>query len=144
MTRILLSTPLLLSTLLLASTVSTRSCKKDNAATSVVHGLWTGTQTNASNETSTFTMSIKPDGTATYENVLLGTQQFCAGTWTLNGTEFTCNTTCIYGLPYNVGVKQTFTAVLNSGAGSLSQGQWVNTYPRIYATAGSFTLTKVK
>jgi hypothetical protein len=145
MKKTIVSTSLLLSTLLLALTVFIGSCSKDEEppTTHAVQGLWTGTQTNASAQTSAFTMSIKADGTATYENILLGTQQFCAGTWTLNGTAFTCNTTCIYGLASNVGVKQTFTAVFNPTTGTLSSGQWVNTFPLSSATSGTFSLTKV-
>lgn len=145
MKRIILSTPLLLSALLLALTVFIGGCKKNDAsvATSSIQGLWTGTQQNATSPASAFTMSIKPDGTATYENILLGIQQFCSGTWTLSGTTFTCNTTCIYGLSYNVGVKQTFTAVFNSSTGSLTSGQWINTYPPSAPNSGTFSLTKV-
>lgn len=144
MKRIIVSTTLLFSTLLLTLTVFIGSCKKDSPVTIYsIKGLWTGTQQNATTAATVFTMSIKSDGTATYENILLGTQQFCAGTWSLNGTTFTCNTTCIYGLPGNVGVKQTFTATFNSNNGTLSSGQWVNTYPPSSANSGTFSLTKV-
>lgn len=147
MKQIILSKPLLTSILLLILTVFIGGCKKDSsqpAATYSVQGLWTGTQQTASTTPTQFNMSIKADGTATYENVLLGTQQFCAGTWALNGTAFTCNTTCIYGLSYNVGVKQTFTAVFNSTTGTLSSGQWINTYPTSVVGSGTFSLMKVK
>ena len=122
------------------------SCSKDDTAQPTTHsvqGLWSGTLQHASAPSSQFTMSIKGDGTATYENIILGTQQFCSGTWTLSGTTFTCNTVCIYGLPGNVGVKQTFTAEFNTNSNTLGSGQWVNTFPASTANSGTFTLNTV-
>lgn len=129
----------------LANVSMLSGCTKDNspATSHTVTGLWTGTQKTATSAATSFTMSIKADGTATYENILLGVQQFCAGTWTLSGTTLTCNTTCIYGLPNNVGVKQTFTATYNPSDGTLSNGQWENTYPPSAAITGTFSLTEV-
>lgn len=131
--------------LILSTAPLINSCQKDKTPTSnySVQGLWTGTQQSSGSAATTFAMCFKPDGTATYENTLQGTQQFCVGTWTLNGTTLTCNTTCIYGLSFNVGVKQTFTATFNPSNGTLSSGQWVNTYPPAAALSGTFSLSKV-
>ncbi|MDI9366612.1 MAG: hypothetical protein QM541_16770 [Flavobacterium sp.] len=122
------------------------SCSKETptpTTTYSIQGLWSGTHQNTTTPAAQLNMSIKADGTVTYENILLGTQQFCSGTWTLTGTTFTCYTTCIYGLSSSVGVKQTFTATFNNAAGTLSSGQWVNTFPASAANSGTFSLTKV-
>lgn len=102
-------------------------------------GLWTGAQQNATSG-QPFNMSIKADGSVTYENIVSGTQQFCSGTWTLSSGVFTCNTVCIYGFPAYVGIKQRFTANFNSTTGILSSGLWANT--SINTDNGTFTLTK--
>lgn len=103
-------------------------------------GLWTGSQQNATSG-QVFNMSIKSDGTMTYENIAAGTQQFCSGTWTLNNGVFTCNTVCIYGISAYIGIKQRFTANYNSTTGAISSGVWANT--SINTDNGTFTLTKV-
>jgi hypothetical protein len=105
-----------------------------------VKGLWTGAQQSASSGQA-FTVSIKADGTMTYENIISGTRQFCAGTWTLTNSILTFNTVCIYGVSANVGVAQSFTANFNSSTGLLSSGQWTNTSGP--TNSGTFTLTKV-
>ena len=105
-----------------------------------IKGLWTGTAQNTSSGQA-FTMSIKADGTATYENVISGKQQLCVGTWTLVNSVFTCNVVCVYGLSANVGISQKYTANFNSTTGVLSSGQWMNTSGA--TDSGTFTLTKV-
>jgi hypothetical protein len=105
-----------------------------------IKGLWTGTAQNTSGGQA-FTMSVKADGTATYENVISGKQQLCVGTWTLVNAVFTCNVVCIYGTSANVGVAQKYTANFNSVTGVLSSGQWMNTSG--VTDSGTFTLTKV-
>lgn len=132
--------------LALATTIFLSSCDKDDPQTTTksVRGLWTGTFRNATTPPQAFAVSIKPDGTTTYENTISGTRQFCAGTWTLTGSTLTCNFTCIYGLPGSVGVQQTYTATFNPADGTLSAGQWVNTAPPAAANSGTFELTKVE
>lgn len=148
MKRIVLSTSLLLTTLLLAIISFSSSCKKDETTTTgttyTVQGLWTGNHQITGSTPLALNMSLKPDGNATYEDIISGTYQFCAGTWTLTGTTLTVNTTCIYGQPVNVGVKQTFTGTFDAATGTLTAGQWSNTYPPASAASGTFTLTKAK
>lgn len=125
----------------------TKSVAQENKQTDTVYkctpsiqGLWIGTQ-QSSTTGQPFSMSIKPDGTMTYENIVYNTQQLCVGTWTLVNSTFTCNTECIYG--YFVGVKQKFTATFDASTGILSSGTWVDTYPATATSSGTFTLTKV-
>lgn len=136
----------ILTVLAFVTTISLSSCDKDDPQTTTysVRGLWIGTFKNTTTPPQAFAVSIKPDGTTTYENTISGTRQFCAGTWTLTGSTLTCNFTCIYGLPGNVGVQQTYTATFNPADGTLSAGQWVNTAPPAAANSGTFELTKVE
>ncbi|CAN5859174.1 hypothetical protein BH11BAC4_BH11BAC4_25950 [soil metagenome] len=76
-----------------------------------------------------------------YENVISGTNQLCVGTWTLSNTALFFTTVCVYGLPQNVGVSQTFTATYNLTTGILTNGTWVNNTSG--TDSGTFTLTEV-
>ena len=135
---------------------SQTSCTKDTdtvtktdtvyRCTPTIQGLWTGswfnTNQNASAaQTQTFSWSIRPDGTASYENIISGVQQLCIGTWTITNGTWKCNTTCVYGPSVNVGTKQTFTAAYDATTGKLTNGAFVNTSPN--SDTGTFTLTEV-
>jgi hypothetical protein len=133
---------------------SQTSCKKETTTTTVIKtdtlykctpsvlGLWSGVQENALGS-GTFNVSVKADGTMTYENIILGTQQLCTGTWTLSNGVFTFNTVCVYGASGNIGVRQRFTATFNSSTGTLTAGQWQNTFPISNTNSGTFILNKV-
>lgn len=112
--------------------------------TPTIQGLWTGTWTSSGQSASSsqsFSWSIRPDGTASYENIVSGVQQLCVGTWTLTNGTWKCNTTCVYGAPGNAGTKQTFTATYDATTGKLTSGTFVNTSPS--SDTGTFTLTEV-
>ncbi|MDF2187908.1 hypothetical protein [Paraflavitalea sp. CAU 1676] len=138
----------LLLTLILFTTQT--SCKKDTdpitktdtlfKCTPTIQGLWLGAQQNASSGQD-WSWSIRPDGTASYENVIAGTRQLCVGTWKLANGTWTCTTTCVYGLAANIGAVQTFTATYNATTGVLTNGTYVTTSPK--ADSGTFTLTEV-
>jgi len=141
---------ILIFTLFISSTQT--SCKKDTVSNiSTVDtvyrcapsltGLWIGSQQNVSGGQA-FSCSIRTDGTFSYENTISGTRQLCTGTWSLTNSSFSANTTCIYGLPGNIGVTQSFTADYNSSTGILSNGVWNNTTPN--NDSGTFTLTEVE
>lgn len=145
----------LLTTFVLGITVSLflgtqTSCKKDTETitktdtvyncTPNIQGLWIGDQQNATSG-QPFSMSIKPDGTMSYENKIGSTQQFCVGTWTLTNNNFSCNTICVYGVSVFVGVTQNFTATYNSTTGDLINGTWRNISPN--NNSGTFTLNEV-
>jgi len=135
---------------------SQTSCKKETETitksdtvyrcTPTIQGLWTGswitsTQNASSAQTQTFSWSIRPDGTASYENTVSGVQQLCVGTWAVTNGTWKCNTTCVYGAPGNAGTKQTFTATYDATTGKLTNGTFVNTSPS--TDSGTFTLTEV-
>jgi hypothetical protein len=112
--------------------------------TPTIQGLWAGTWTSsAPNGPSAqpFNWSIRPDGTASYENTVSGVQQLCVGTWTLTNGTWKCNTTCVYGPSGNVGTKQTFTATYDATTGKLANGTFVNISPS--SDSGTFTITEV-
>ncbi len=126
-------------------------CTKDSPAVQTdtifkcipnITGLWVGSQEDVTGSGEEFSMSIKPDGTMHYENIINGTQQLCTGTWKLSGDKFSCDTKCIYGSPGYGGVKQNFTADYNSTTGLLTNGTWRNTSPA--DNSGTFTLREVK
>lgn len=111
-----------------------------------IQGLWAGSWLNTGQSASaaqnqTFNWSIRPDGTASYENVVSGVNQLCVGTWTLTNGTWKCTTTCLYGASGNPGTKQTFTATYNAVTGKLSNGTFVNASPS--TDTGTFTLTEV-
>ncbi len=150
-TYLTLASLIVLTTLIFTSQTS---CKKETTTTNVIKtdtlykcnpsvlGLWVGVQENAL-ASQTFTVSVKTDGTMTYENIISGTQQLCTGTWTLLNGVFTFNTVCVYGVSGNVGVRQRFTATFNSSTGTLTAGQWQNTFPVSNTNSGTFILNKV-
>lgn len=110
--------------------------------TQTIQGTWTGTWTSsAPNGPSAqpFNWSIRPDGTASYENIVGGIHQLCVGTWTLINGTWKCNTTSLYGPSVNVGTKQTFTATYDATTGKLN-GTFVNASPS--SDSGTFTLTE--
>lgn len=119
------------------------SCKKESVqpVTYGLPGLWSGTIADAVSGPQDYNMSIKPGGKITFEAINGGQQHFGVGTWTLNGTAFTSNVTTLYGASFNVGTKQTFTAVFDSSTGTLSSGKWANTSPA--NNSGTFSLTRV-
>lgn len=109
--------------------------------TPTIQGLWTGTQQNTAGAGQAWTMSIRMDSTASYENTLNGTRQLCVGTWKLTNGTWTCTTTCVYGVPAYIGATQTFTATYNATTGTLTNGTYVTTSPS--PDSGTFTLTEV-
>ena len=131
---------------------SQTSCKKETITntktdtvyrcTPTIQGLWTGISLNSASAGQAWSWSIRPDGTASYENTISGTRQLAVGTWTLTNGTWTCNTTGIYGVPAYVGVKQTFTANYNATTGALTNGTYVTTTSG-QQDAGTFTLTEV-
>ncbi|MDE3250073.1 MAG: hypothetical protein KGO82_15525 [Bacteroidota bacterium] len=123
------------------------SCSKSNSTTSTpptIYGLWTGTYlvNGVARPPQYYSLIIKTDGTCVNETMGDGQQHFSPGNWTLVKDTLTCITTCVYGLPSNIGVTQKHTAVFNSTQGTLTLGVWQN-YPTPTGT-GTFTLTKVK
>jgi hypothetical protein len=110
--------------------------------TPTIQGLWTGNQLNTSGDGQAFSWSIRPDGTASYENTISGIRHLCTGTWTLTNGTLTCYTTCVYGLDRFIGAEQTFTANYNATTGALTNGTYVTTTPSLQDT-GTFTLTEV-
>lgn len=119
------------------------SCVEDHPqpVTYGIQGLWIGTIADAVSGPQPYSMAIKPDGTVTFEGVARSQEHLGYGTWTLNGNTFTCNVTTVYGLSFNVGTQQTFTATFDKNTGSLSAGTWKNTSPA--NNSGTFSLTKV-
>lgn len=130
---------------------SQTSCKKETETvtktdtvfkcTPSIQGLWTGATANTSGAGQAFTVSIKADGTATYENTVNGTRQFNVGTWTLVNGTWTFNSTCVYGVSAFVGATQTFTATYNATTGALTNGTYSATSK--VTDSGTFTLTEV-
>src|SRR5215813_13795267 len=120
------------------------SCKKEtttvNNCKPTIVGLWTGSWQSSVSGGGIFNVIIKPDGTASYENIVSNTQQLAIGTWTLTGSTLTINTTCVYGYPGNVGTVQTFTATYNSTTGALTNGTFQNISPN--HDSGTITLTE--
>ena len=105
-----------------------------------IQGLWIGDQRNATSG-QPFSMSIKPDGTMSYENKIGNTYQLCVGTWTLINNNFSGTTTCVYGVSAFVGVTQNFTATYNSTTGAMTNGTWRNVSPN--NDSGTFTLSEI-
>lgn len=118
-------------------------CKKDTIqpTTYSIQGLWLGTIADAVSGPQDYSMSIRPGGKVTFEAVNANQEHFGVGTWVLDGTSLTCNVTTLYGLSFNVGTKQTFTATFDSANGTLTAGKWVNTSPA--NNSGTFALTRV-
>lgn len=111
--------------------------------TITIEGLWTGSQVNTNGDGQAFSFSIMKDGTASYENVVLGVYQLCVGSWRITDGKWICNTTCIYGAPVYVGAQQTFTADYDAATGKMTNGTYVTTTPGIQ-DSGTFVLTEVR
>lgn len=111
-----------------------------------VQGLWVGSYTvtglpdNPAEQL--FTFALNPDGTLVNETKGGGQQHLSIGTWTLVGTALKCTTTCVYGLPSNIGIQQAHTAVFDKNTGTLSNGEWKYLDPK--SGSGTFSLTKVQ
>jgi hypothetical protein len=127
--------------------MSLSSCEKNDDTTKpvetpnyTIQGLWTGTITNASSS-QFYSLSIKPDGSLTFEGFSSGQEQFGAGTWTLTGSDFVANVKTLYGFPNNVGVQQKLTAKFDTTTGKFTDGKCVNTSSS--TDAGTFSLTEV-
>ncbi len=125
------------------------SCKKDDTpkpGTHIIQGLWIGLYSVDGHPETTpeyFSFVIKPDGTIINDTKALNQQHLNIGTWTLAGdSSFSCTTTCVYGLPNNIGVVENHTAKFSKSAGTLSNGVWKNVPP--LNGSGTFTLTKVE
>ena len=139
----------LLATLLF---MSQTSCKKETETitktdtvyhcTPTIQGLWTGATKNTAGAGQAWSLSIRVDGTASYENTVNGTRQLAVGTWKLINGVWTCSTTCVYGIAANVGVAQTFTANYDATTGALTNGAYVTTTSGLQ-DSGTFTLTEV-
>lgn len=124
------------------------SCKKAIAETvceaHYVQGLWTGTYTVDGQPTLApqyFSFVIKPDGTLLVDTKGNNVQHLAIGTWTLNGNVLACSFTCVYGLPTNVGVSQTSTALFDINTGKITNGIW-----KIVSSgtgSGTFTISKI-
>jgi len=121
------------------------SCKKQAVAqpgTPSIQGLWTGTYTVSGQPElgqQYFSLIIKPDGTMIADTKGENTQHLAPGTWSLSGNQLTCNYTCVYGLPANVGITEIAIATWDK-TGKLT-GTWKND-PDTQG-AGEITLTKV-
>lgn len=103
--------------------------------TPTIQGLWTGASQSAPAPAINWSWSIRPDGTASYENTLNGTRQLSVGTWQLTNGTWTATVTGIYGTSGHVGTVQTFTATYNATTGTLTNGT--------FGTNSTFTLTEV-
>jgi hypothetical protein len=135
----------MLSAIFLFGVLSIGGCKKDtpNATTYSVKGLWTGTLQNATSGPQPYNLSIKADGTVSFEGLVSNQEHFGVGTWTLTDSTLRCDVTTLYGFDFNVGIKQTLTAIFDGSNGTLSSGKWMDTYPSTSKNSGTFSLTKV-
>jgi hypothetical protein len=141
------SSTLLLLTFILS--LSQTGCQKSDPVTTdstsqckhTVEGFWTGTTVNTAGDGQAWSVSIKPDGTASYENTIHNTGQLAVGTWTLKNDTLTVNTVLLYGYSVFLGAAQTFTAKYDSTTGILTNGTYVTLAPG--TDAGTFTLTEV-
>lgn len=123
------------------------SCRKADAQTGTVvnysiQGLWIGTYTvdgQSKLGEQYFSFIIKPDGTMIADTKGESRQHLAPGTWTLNGTTLSCNFTCVYGLPSNIGVTEIATATWDK-AGKLT-GTWKNIAP--LTGSGVITMTRI-
>lgn len=114
---------------------STSTCKH------TIVGLWTGSSANLAGDGQAWSVSFRPDGTVSYENIIHDTHQLATGTWQLKHDTLVFWTVAQYGYSSYVGAFQTWTAKYDSTTGTLSNGTYVTTYPG--ADAGTFTLTEV-
>ncbi|ANH79618.1 hypothetical protein A8C56_00290 [Niabella ginsenosidivorans] len=58
----------------------------------------------------------------------------------MRGDTLICNTTCIYGYGYNIGVQEVHTAVFDKKNGEMKDGEWKNPSPG--TGTGSFKIIK--
>ena len=108
------------------------SCEKAEAQTQQqvifpIEGLWIGKYTITSEPSlgqQFFSIAIKPDGTAVVETKYGNTQHLSVGNWIKSGTTFTCNFTCVYGLPQHIGIVEKFVGTWDN-TGTLN-GTWEN------------------
>lgn len=108
-----------------------------------VQGLWGGTATNSTTITIPYFLTVKPDGTCSFEGISAGNEEdFGVGTWALSGTAFTASLTTLYGVPGNIGIMQNVTGTFNSKAGTLTSLTWQD-LPGA-TDHGTFTLTKTQ
>ncbi|WPQ64253.1 hypothetical protein SIO70_05165 [Chitinophaga sancti] len=114
----------------------------NNTCTPAIQGLWTGSSVNAAGSGQAWSVSLRPDGTASYENTIYDTRQLAVGTWTLKNDTLTFSTVAVYGYSIFQGTEQTWTAKYNATTGTLTNGTYVTTYPA--ADSGTFTLTVVQ
>jgi len=148
MKKILLAS-LTLSALTFILSVSQTGCKKSDTVTTdstsqcthTIVGLWTGSSVNAAGSGQDWSVSIRPDGTASYENTVQNKHQLAVGTWTLKNDTLTFSTVALYGLSIFIGAEQTFTAKYDSTTGTLTNGTYVTTSPG--TDSGTFTLAEV-
>jgi hypothetical protein len=106
-----------------------------------VQGIWVGTATNVANITIPYTLTIKADGTCSFEGISAGNEEdFGIGTWTLNGTAFTASLTTLYGVTNNIGIIQTVTGTFDSKAVTLTSLTWKDVSAGA-TDQGTFTLT---
>ena len=124
-------------------------CEKDDddpdPTPATIEGLWIGTYSvdgMPGEGLQYYSLVIKPDGTVINDTKGVNQQHLAPGTWTLTGNSFTCTTTCVYGVPVNIGITQTHTATFDKTNGTLTGGVWENVPPKV--GSGTFTLTKVK
>jgi hypothetical protein len=138
-------TPVLLQFIaLIALATSFSNCNKSNDAPPApksIDGLWVGSVSNATSS-QFYSLSIKPDGKITFEGIISGQEQFGAGTWTLDGSDFSANVTTLYGVQSNIGVQQLLTAKFDAKTATLANGKYKNTNPA--NDSGTFILSKVE
>ena len=111
------------------------SCEKAEAQSQQttsfpIEGLWIGKYTINSEPSmgqQFFSIAIKPDGTAVVETKYGNTQHLSVGNWVKSGATFTCNFTCVYGLPQHIGIVEKFVGTWND-SGKLT-GTWENVPP---------------
>lgn len=107
-----------------------------------ITGLWSGTLSDSNNVSQPYNLSIKADGTVTFEGIVTGNQEhFGLGTWTLTDSLLTCYVTTVYGYSYNVGTKQKLTAIYNKANGTLLNGAWTNISQSV--NSGTFSVAKI-
>lgn len=107
-----------------------------------LEGLWIGYYT-VDNEPrhgkQFFSITIKQGGEAVVETEWDRVQHLSPGKWTLEGNDFSCTFTCVYGLPQHIGIVETFDGTWTND-GKLS-GTWINEPPR--SGSGKVSLQRV-
>jgi hypothetical protein len=106
----------------------TKTTARNNECNSPIEGLWIGTYTqNGQPQLGEryFSLAIRPGGTMISDGKVGKTDtNLSTGTWTLTGDTLKCSFTCVYGLQNNVGVLQSYIAILDQ-TGKLT-GKWNN------------------